>query len=82
MFDGDDDDDVELDVDESKYKRIGSQIRNWSSTWYQWIISLIMVNIVDRELPVPSKTASVMISRINLVFVYIVLLTCCNLLVV
>ena len=43
---------------------------------------LIMVNIAVRKLPVPSKTASVMKSRVDLVFVYIVLLTGCNLLVV
>ena len=43
---------------------------------------LIMVNIAVRKLPVSSKTASVMKSRVDLVFVYIVLLTGCNLLVV
>ena len=75
MFDVDDDDDVELDVDESKYKRIGSQIRNWSSTWYN-TLSLVMGNIAVRKLPVPSKTASVMKSKFNLVFMHIVLLIC------
>ena len=43
---------------------------------------LIMVNIAVRKLPVPSKTVSVMKSRVDLVFVNIVLLTGCNLLVV